>query len=251
MPECSGAPIESRPASAYSRLITASCAKVPPAPPYSSGMPAHNRPASPSFFHAARSIMPASFHRSTCGTSSAARKRRACSSSTTRSSLIQAGRGRLRMSMVLSCVADRNSGEPRDDAQSPCAGEECGQFLSSLPGLEKRPHESRSHIYDSLGEGDRMASRCAVHERSVRYLPSVFDRNARLDRHPIYVPCRPKSPQCPQGREVIKRKPPSPRHAATFASNEGFKVERHSRSAVLTLNERFPQRFHLHLIFLQ
>src|SRR5712692_8352539 len=193
MPECSGAPIESRPASAYSPLITASCAKVPPAPPYSSGMPAHNRPASPSFFHAARSIMPASFHRSTCGTSSAARKRRACSSSTTRSSLIQAGRGRLRMFMVFSCVADRNSGEPRDDAQSPCAGEECRQFLSSLPGLEKRP----------------------------------------------------------QGREVIKRKPPSPRHAATFASNEGFKVERHSWSAVLTLNERFPQRFHLHLIFLQ
>src|SRR6266571_493954 len=126
------------------------------------------------------------------------------------------------------------------------------RIISILPSrTQKRPHESRSHIYDSLGEGDRMPSRCAVHERSVRYLPSVFDRNARLDRHPIYVPCRPKSPQCPQGREVIKRKPPSPRHAATFASNEGFKVERHSWSAVLTLNERFPQRFHLHLIFLQ
>jgi len=38
MPECSGAPNVSKPASANSRLMTASCAKVPPAPPYSSGI---------------------------------------------------------------------------------------------------------------------------------------------------------------------------------------------------------------------
>ena len=70
MPECSGAPIESRPASAISRLITASCAKVPPAPPYSSGMAAQSRPACPSLSQAARSMMPSSFHFSMCGTNS-------------------------------------------------------------------------------------------------------------------------------------------------------------------------------------
>src|SRR5450759_1713057 len=37
MPECSGAPKVSKPASENSRLITASWAKLPPAPPYSSG----------------------------------------------------------------------------------------------------------------------------------------------------------------------------------------------------------------------
>src|SRR5215216_7932000 len=107
MPECSGAPKQSRPANAISRLMIASCAKLPPAPPYCSGIDAHNSPASPDFLHMARSMMPASFHCSRCGTNSAAKNRRACSSSRTRSSVIQAGRGRLRTSMKLRLVAIR------------------------------------------------------------------------------------------------------------------------------------------------
>src|SRR5204863_3386136 len=38
-------------------------------------------------------MMPSAVHFSTCGTNSLAKKRRACSSSSTRSSVIQAGRG--------------------------------------------------------------------------------------------------------------------------------------------------------------
>src|SRR5262245_44595913 len=68
-------------------------------------MPAHSRPASPSLLHAERSMMPASCQRSSCGASSAVRKRRDCSSSRTRSSLIQAGRGRLRASIVCGLIA--------------------------------------------------------------------------------------------------------------------------------------------------
>src|SRR5436190_6966125 len=109
MPECSGAPIESSPASATSRLITVSCANEPPAPPYSSGIDAQSRPACPSLSQAERSMMPSCVHFSTCGTNSLARKRRACSSSRTRSSVIQDGRGTCRDSMLrratLLCVA--------------------------------------------------------------------------------------------------------------------------------------------------
>ena len=84
-----------------SRLITASCAKVPPAPPYSSGIDGAEqaRPRRPWSRPRAR-YMPSSCQRSICGTNSAAMKRRACSSSSTRSSVIQAGRGRLRASMA-------------------------------------------------------------------------------------------------------------------------------------------------------
>src|SRR6187549_3738753 len=99
IPEWSGAPIESRPACAIARLITVSCAKVPPAPPYSSGIAAQSKPACPSLSQAERSMMPSSVHLSMCGTSSLARKRRDCSSSSTRSSVIHAGRGTCRDSM--------------------------------------------------------------------------------------------------------------------------------------------------------
>src|SRR5215467_5347653 len=63
-------------------------------------MEAHSSPAAPAFSHMARSMMPSACQRSSCGANSAAKNRRACSSSRTRSSVIQAGRGRLRMSMT-------------------------------------------------------------------------------------------------------------------------------------------------------
>src|SRR5258708_17992691 len=97
MPECSGAPNESKPAKLNSRPITASCANVPPAPPYSSGI--ERSPAAPALFQTSRSYRPSSFQVSRCGTYSAAMKRRACSSSSTRSSVIQPGRGTLRTFM--------------------------------------------------------------------------------------------------------------------------------------------------------
>src|SRR5262249_10338727 len=99
MPECRGAPKESKPARLNSRPITASCAKVPPAPPYSSGIAGQRSPAAPALFQTSRPYLPSSFHVSRCGTYSAAIKRRACSSSSTRSSVIQLGRGRLRTFM--------------------------------------------------------------------------------------------------------------------------------------------------------
>src|SRR5215212_6204257 len=105
MPECRGAPIASRPACAIARLITVSCANEPPAPPYSSGMLAQRSPAWPSLSQAERSMMPSPVHFSTCGTSSPARKRFACSSSSTRSSLIHAGRGTCRDSIDASSVS--------------------------------------------------------------------------------------------------------------------------------------------------
>src|SRR5260221_12584603 len=99
MPECSGAPNESKPAKLNSRPITASCANVPPAPPYSSGIAGQRSPAAPALFQTSRSYRPSSFQVSRCGTYSAAMKRRACSSSSTRSSVIQPGRGTLRTFM--------------------------------------------------------------------------------------------------------------------------------------------------------
>src|SRR5262249_16401827 len=66
-------------------------------------MAAHSRPAPPAFFHMTRSMMPSSCHCSRCGTNSVAKNLRACSSRSTRSSLIHAGRGTLRTSMC-SCV---------------------------------------------------------------------------------------------------------------------------------------------------
>src|SRR5271166_401245 len=100
MPECSGAPNESKPARLSSRPITASWAKVPPAPPYRSGIAGQSSPAVPALVQTARSYMPSSFQLSSCGTYAAAMKRRACSSSRTRSSVIQLGGGRLRMFMT-------------------------------------------------------------------------------------------------------------------------------------------------------
>src|SRR5712671_567481 len=100
MPEWSGAPKESKPHRLISRLITTSCAKVPPAPPYCSGIVAHSRPAAPALAHTSRSYMPCWFQRSRCGVNSPCMKRRACSSSSTTSSLIQAGRGRSRAVMA-------------------------------------------------------------------------------------------------------------------------------------------------------
>ena len=96
MPECSGAPNESRPASAISRLITVSCAKrAAGAAIFLGHRGAEQARLRRALSQAARSMMPSSFHCSTCGTNSAAMKRRACSSSSTRSSVIQAGRGTL------------------------------------------------------------------------------------------------------------------------------------------------------------
>ena len=42
--------------------MTASCAKLPPAPPYSSGIIAHSRPACPALVQASRGYMCASCH---------------------------------------------------------------------------------------------------------------------------------------------------------------------------------------------
>ncbi len=92
-PNAAARRLQSRPASANSRLMMVSCAKVPPAPPYSSGMAAQSRPASPGLFHAARSMMPFSCHCSMCGTNSPARNLRVCSSSSVRSSVIQEAGG--------------------------------------------------------------------------------------------------------------------------------------------------------------
>src|SRR6266511_3411385 len=100
MPECSGAPNESKPARLNSRPITASCAKLPPTPPYSSGIARQSSPATPALVHTSRSYMPSSHQRSMCGANSAPMKRRACSSSSARSSVIQAGRGRLSACMA-------------------------------------------------------------------------------------------------------------------------------------------------------
>src|SRR5712664_496151 len=100
MPEWSGAPKESKPHRLSSRLITTSCAKLPPAPPYCSGIAAHSRPAAPALVHTSRSYIPCSFQRSRWGVNSLCMKRRACSSSSTTSSLIQAGRGRSRTVMA-------------------------------------------------------------------------------------------------------------------------------------------------------
>ena len=61
-----------------------------------------------------------SCQRSRCGTNSAARKRRACSSSSTRSSDIQAGRGRLRGSIAAVCNFSRIVGLKHYGAA--CAG---------------------------------------------------------------------------------------------------------------------------------
>src|SRR5580704_7666829 len=99
MPEWSGPPKASKPARLSARLIATSWAKLPPAPPYSSGIDAHNSPAAPALVQTSRSYMPASFQRSRCGTNSASMKRRACSSSSTTSSVIQAGRGTSRGDM--------------------------------------------------------------------------------------------------------------------------------------------------------
>ena len=67
MPECSGAPKVSKPASESSRLITASWAKLPPAPPYSSGIEAQSSPAAPDLVQTSRSYMPFSCQRSIWG----------------------------------------------------------------------------------------------------------------------------------------------------------------------------------------
>src|SRR5262249_53276920 len=99
MPECRGAPKESKPARLNSAPFIASRARVPPAPPYSSGIAGQRSPAAPALFQTSRSYLPSSFQVSRCGTYSAAMKRRACSSSSTRSSVIQPGRGRLRTFM--------------------------------------------------------------------------------------------------------------------------------------------------------
>ena len=81
----------SKPARLSSRMITASCAKLPPTPPYSSGMAGQSSPAAPALVHTSRSYIPSSHQRSICGANSAAMKRRACSSSSARSSVIQQG----------------------------------------------------------------------------------------------------------------------------------------------------------------
>src|SRR3981189_3145327 len=119
MPEWSGAPKESKPHRLSSRLITASCAKVPPAPPYCSGIAAHSRPAAPALVHVSRSYMPCSCQRSRGGVNSLCMKRRACSSSSTTSSDIQAGRGRSRAVMAGS------SGSSAPSAKRPPAWFDC------------------------------------------------------------------------------------------------------------------------------
>src|SRR5262249_13195796 len=63
------------------------------------GIAGQRSPAAPALFQTSRPYLPSSFQVSRCGTYSAAMKRRACSSSSTRSSVIQPGRGRLRTFM--------------------------------------------------------------------------------------------------------------------------------------------------------
>src|ERR1700704_6252540 len=123
MPEWSGAPKESKPHRLISRLITASCAKVPPAPPYCSGIAAHSRPAAPALVHVSRSYIPCSCQRSRWGVNSLCMKRRACSSSSTTSSLIQAGRGRSRAVMA------RSSGSHVDATKPPSSWFDITQLL--------------------------------------------------------------------------------------------------------------------------
>ena len=57
IPECSGAPKLSKPARLYCRLMTASCAKLPPEPPYSSGIEAQSSPAWPALVQTSRGYM--------------------------------------------------------------------------------------------------------------------------------------------------------------------------------------------------
>src|SRR3981189_1533523 len=123
MPEWSGAPKEQKPHRLSSRLIPPSCAKLPPAPPYCSGIAAHSRPAAPALVHTSRSYIPCSFQRSRWGVNSLCMKRRACSSSSTTSSLIQAGRGRSRAVMA------RPSGSHVDAKKPPASCFDIAQLL--------------------------------------------------------------------------------------------------------------------------
>ena len=63
--------------SSDARLMTASWANVPPAPPYSSGIMAQSRPACPALFQISRGKIFSSCHFSMCGTNSFLRKRSA------------------------------------------------------------------------------------------------------------------------------------------------------------------------------
>src|SRR5262245_23058719 len=151
MPECRGAPKESKPARLNSRPITASCAKVPPAPPYSSGIAGQRSPAAPALFQTSRPYLPSSFQVSRCGTYSAAMKRRACSSSSTSSSVVQPGRGRLRTFM--SNPVDRTAYRaPPHYARATTVDKRPPLFFSQRLGRVKRDEfPCNSPIRDRLG----------------------------------------------------------------------------------------------------
>src|SRR5437764_843378 len=70
MPLCTDTPHAPSPARACSSYSTASCAKEPPPPPYSSGMDNASRPTSPALFHSSRSTCLAWIQRSWLGVSS-------------------------------------------------------------------------------------------------------------------------------------------------------------------------------------
>ena len=52
---CSAMPKPSTPTWPIASMMALSCAKVPPEPPYSSGMEAQSKPAAPAFFQLSRS----------------------------------------------------------------------------------------------------------------------------------------------------------------------------------------------------
>ncbi|MCY1457360.1 hypothetical protein D9M71_746560 [compost metagenome] len=89
MPLCTPVPKAVLIARDCSSAMMASWAKLPPPPPYSSGMLSSSMPASPARFQASRSMHCSLAQRSSFGTSSSAMKRRTESWKITRSSVIQ------------------------------------------------------------------------------------------------------------------------------------------------------------------
>src|SRR5215210_1353130 len=89
MPLCSEFPRPVATARACSEKITASCRKLPPPPPYSSGMPGHSKPAAPALYQTSRSTQRCSDQRGSWGASSFSQKRRALSCSASSSDVIQ------------------------------------------------------------------------------------------------------------------------------------------------------------------
>src|SRR6266540_2499340 len=151
MPLCTALPQELSTARACSSSSTASWAKVPPPPPYSSGIDTQSRPRSPALFQKSRSTCCCLAQRSMCGTASFAKKVRASSRSWSSSPFSQPER----------YVDVVSIGEPLTAASEETGSPDCIREIprGALRCLTNRPPGTRTPPWQRAGSSPGLRGR--------------------------------------------------------------------------------------------